>query len=124
VATEEKRKQNSDEQPEKRGFTMKKIIEGKRYDTTTAEPVASWDNGLSRSDFHNCEETLYLTKNGAWFIYGRGGAMSAWRKPVGNMWSGGGDIKVVSHRDAQAWLEGNGFDAEVEQYFSDRIQDA
>jgi hypothetical protein len=103
---------------------MKKIIEGKRYDTDTAEPVASWDNGLSRRDFNNCEETLYQTINGAWFIHGRGGAKSAWRKPVGNMWSGGENIEAIIPQDAQAWLEEKGFNDDVEKYFSDRIQDA
>ena len=37
---------------------MKSIINGKRYDTETAQELASWDNGCNCGDFHECEETL------------------------------------------------------------------
>ena len=35
-------------------FTMKKIINGKRYDTETAEKIGVWDNARSISDFDCC----------------------------------------------------------------------
>jgi hypothetical protein len=103
---------------------MKRIIEGLRYDTLTAEAVASWDNGRSYTDFRHCEENLYCTKNKEWFIHGKGGPLTEWRKPVGNMWAGGEDIKVLSAPEAQFWLEEKGFDDAVEEYFSDEILDA
>ena len=43
---------------------MKKIINGKRYDTETAEKIGVWDNARSISDFDCCEETLYRKRTG------------------------------------------------------------
>ena len=39
---------------------MKKIVNGRLYDTDTAKMFGSWSNGLSSSDFHYCTEDLYL----------------------------------------------------------------
>ncbi len=47
---------------------MKRIINGERYDTETAE--VDWDNGYYGGDFKRCEETLSRTKKGAWFSCG------------------------------------------------------
>ena len=41
---------------------MKQVIDGKRYDTETAERVAYDDNSLPVNDFNNWDETLYRTK--------------------------------------------------------------
>lgn len=35
---------------------MKKIIDGKKYDTETAKLVGEWTNGYSYNDFHYCTE--------------------------------------------------------------------
>jgi hypothetical protein len=61
---------------------MKSIIDRKRYDTTTAEEIADWWNGCSNSDFHHCNETLYRTKNGAWFLHGIGGPLSPYAESL------------------------------------------
>ena len=55
---------------------MKTIINGRMYDTETAEKIAGWDNGIYGRDFRSCEETLYKKKTGEYFIYGSGGADS------------------------------------------------
>jgi len=47
---------------------MKEIINGKTYNTDTAELVASGDNGLSYSDCWRQTEELYLTRKGNYFI--------------------------------------------------------
>ena len=52
---------------------MKKIIEGKVYDTETADCAAEWSSPHTRSDFHYCEEGLYRTKKGTWFLAGEAG---------------------------------------------------
>ena len=92
---------------------MKKIIEGKTYNTKTAEEVAGWTNGLGGSDFRNCEETLYKTKKGAWFICGSGGPMSDWSESNGNTTWGGDGILVLSESEALAWCESKDVDADV-----------
>ena len=55
---------------------MKMIIDKKRYDTSSAQEIAAHWNGCSRSDFRFLNETLYRTKNDAWFLHGAGGALT------------------------------------------------
>ena len=49
---------------------MKKIINGKKYDTETAEYVDRWSNDLCHSDVHWCSEELYRKKTSEFFLYG------------------------------------------------------
>lgn len=104
---------------------MKKIIDGKRYDTEKATLVAEWDNGLGYSDFGWCETSLYCTQNGSWFLAGEGGALSEWSEPCGNNGRGGGSgIKPLSELEAREWLEWHEFTDELEEYFKDALVDA
>jgi hypothetical protein len=104
---------------------MKRIIDGLRYDTSTATEVASWSNHHYRSDFAWCEETLYRTANGAWFIDGEGGPSSKYAVPVGNNERGGGGcITPLGSDEARAWLEERDEHAALEQYFADELKDA
>ena len=48
---------------------MKKIIEGKTYNTETALLLGDWQN-LWKGDYHYCREELYRTKKGTYFLYG------------------------------------------------------
>lgn len=41
---------------------MKQVIDGKLFNTETAERVAHDDNSLPVNDFNNWDETLYRTK--------------------------------------------------------------
>ena len=41
---------------------MKKIINGKKYDTETAEELAYWENMPNALDFNQYSETLYRKK--------------------------------------------------------------
>ena len=62
---------------------MKKVINGKLYDTATAEQLAEDWNGLSDSDFKCCTETLYKTPKGNYFLHGEGGALTEWAEHNG-----------------------------------------
>lgn len=93
---------------------MKKVINGKVYNTETATQIANWDNGIYGSDFQACDETLYVTSKGAYFVHGEGGAMSRWSQPCGsNGTSGGSGIEVLSQAEALEWCENHGVDADV-----------
>lgn len=94
---------------------MKKVIDGKVYNTDTAEEVGSWDNGGFPGDFNRCEEALYKTPKGAYFLYGSGGARSRWGRSVeaGNAMTSGEDIVALSETEAQTWCEEHGIDADV-----------
>ena len=85
---------------------MKKIINGKRYNTETAEKLGYRHNGLSCRDFGNLEETLYRTKKGNFFLYGEGGGFT-WAASChgdGSRSSGCG-IKPLTINEAKAWVE-------------------
>lgn len=82
---------------------MKKIIDGKLYNTDTATRLADWDNGEA-GNFDYCEETLYRTKKGAYFLYGCGGARSSYSRDCGyGNSSGGEDISVLTEEEAKEW---------------------
>ena len=85
---------------------MKKIINGKRYDTDTAKEMASASYSGSVRDFAYWEETLYRKSTGEFFLYGEGGPASKYARPVGqNNWSGGERIMPLTLEEAQEWAE-------------------
>lgn len=84
---------------------MKKIINGKRYDTDTATLIGNAGYGHP-GDFEYWEENLYRKKTGEFFIHGEGGAMSKYSRKTGqNEWSGGEEIRPLTLREAQDWAE-------------------
>jgi hypothetical protein len=104
---------------------MKKVIDGKVYNTETAEAVYSWDNGHYAGDFKQCEETLYRTKKGVFFLYGEGGPMSKYAVPVGNNARGyGSDIEVMTDNEAVLWLESKNAISAIEKLFPDYLEEA
>jgi len=103
---------------------MKKVVEGKVYNTETAELIHSWDNGCYAGDFHACEETLYQTKKGAFFIHGSGGALSKYAVPVAGGTGGSDNIKPVTRQEASDWLEKHDGTDAIEEHFSDIIEEA
>ena len=62
---------------------MKKIIDGKVYNTDTAKKIGEWSYGRY-GDINYVEETLYQTKKGAFFIYYEGGANTSYGVDTGN----------------------------------------
>jgi len=84
---------------------MKRIINGKRYDTKTAVCVERWCNGLGSGDFKHCDEYLYRTKNGNYFLYGEGGPMTIWSESNGNTSYGSSGILALNPSEVLQWLE-------------------
>ena len=84
---------------------MKSVIDKKLYDTDTAEKIASWGNGLSTSDFNYCEESLYLSPEGDWFLHGTGGDMTA-----------------LSRDEVIGWLSAKDAPKVIEEYFIAAIE--
>lgn len=84
---------------------MKKIINGKRYDTETAKLVGEASNS-NRTDFRYWSEELYQKITGEFFLYGVGGAASKYNRAVGqNEWTGGEEIRPLNLKEAQEWAE-------------------
>lgn len=103
---------------------MKKIINGKKYDTDTAQELASWDNGGGWRDFHHCEETLYRKKTGEFFLFGEGGPMTKYAVSQGqNSWSGGSKIIPLTHETARQWAEEHLDGDDYEAIFGPVVED-
>ena len=84
---------------------MKRIINGRRYDTETAKLLgqASYSNS---TDFAYWSEELYVKRTGEYFLYGEGGPMSKYSQQVGqNEWTGGQEIIPLSLKEAKKWTE-------------------
>jgi hypothetical protein len=85
---------------------MRKIINGKSYDTETAKLIEEYStSGLSRSDFRYYQESLYLKKTGEFFLDGEGHAMTKYRSQCGNSSSWGSAIIPLKLSEAKEWVE-------------------
>ena len=96
---------------------MKKIINGKVYNTQTAKCVGemSWGN---MSDFAYCNEELYRKSTGEYFLFGEGGGMSKYAKSSGqNSWGWGDAIIPMTIEEAKVWAEENLDGDEYEKIF-------
>lgn len=85
---------------------MKKIINGKKYDTDTAQKVGWWGAEYAVNDFYFYEETLYRKRTGEFFLHGSGNAASKYAKRVEmNTWAGGEEIIPLTYDAAREWAE-------------------
>lgn len=84
---------------------MKKIINGKRYDTETAEEIGFWRTDRSVTDFSYCEETLYRKRTGEFFLYGEGGPSSPYSHAAYDMMGSGEAIVPLTEDEAKTWAE-------------------
>lgn len=105
---------------------MKRIINGKRYNTETATLIAHVGSATEDvRDFRYHDTNLYRTVRGNWFVAGKGGPMSQWARSTGqNSWSGGSGLRPIDPDEARDLLEDHRYTAELEQYFSSDIEDA
>lgn len=88
---------------------MKKIINGRKYDTETAKEIYYFDNGYCKvSDFKWYRETLYQKKTGEYFLHGEGNGLSPYKEYVPNCGYGRGEkIIPLSENGAKKWAEKN-----------------
>lgn len=102
---------------------MKKIINGKVYDTETAQVLGSWSNMSDRS-FERIDETLYRKRTGEFFLHGEGGPMSRYAVQIGqNNWRGGEKITPLSWDDARSWVESHLNSEDYERIFGPVSED-
>lgn len=98
---------------------MKRIIEGKMYNTETATCVASCNKGYGGWDFQAVHEEIYIKKTGEWFLYGFGGAMTEYAEEDGNSWTRGEKIIPFTKDEAKEWLAENNRVDEYIKYFGE-----
>ena len=85
---------------------MKKIINGKVYDTDTARKLGSYENMADYRNFHYFCEALYQKRTGEYFLHGEGGPMTQYARTIDqNSWSGGEKIMPMSVEAARKWAE-------------------
>ncbi len=102
---------------------MKKIINGKVYDTEKAKELGSYANYGSWRDFNHFEEKLYKKKTGEFFLFGEGGPSTRYAERVGtNEWSGGERIMPMTYDEAKAWAEEHLDADEYEEIFGEIVE--
>lgn len=84
---------------------MRKVINGRTYNTDTSKIIGQWDNGHYGNDFKSCRERLYKNTKGAYFLHGEGGPMSKYAAPHGNSVGWGEDIIPMTAEEAREWAE-------------------
>lgn len=84
---------------------MKKIINGKLYNTETAKKLAEFQSPHSYSDFEYFEEALYQKRTGEYFLAGRGNALSKYSEVYAGASHSGERITPISYAQAQQWAE-------------------
>tara|TARA_B100001250_G_scaffold34353_2_gene27807 strand:- start:7931 stop:8236 length:306 start_codon:yes stop_codon:yes gene_type:complete len=98
------------------------IIEGKKYNTETAEELASWHNRKIKC--FKCDEKIYRTTKGAYFIWGEGGSATPWSKKIGSDSVAGSKIIVLTEAEVldrlEKWQDINAIDT----HFSHMIEEA
>lgn len=86
---------------------MKKILNGKLYDTDTATEIGSWTYSHP-GDFNYIKETLYRKQTGEFFLYACGGANTQYSKELSyNEWCSGSAFIREGERDfdPREWVE-------------------
>ena len=102
---------------------MKKIINGRVYDTEKAHRLGYNGGG---DGFHSWHEELYQKRTGEFFLYGEGGPATkyAYYVDANNAWSGGNKIIPMTVETAMEWAEENLTAEEYEQIFGLPDEDA
>ena len=102
---------------------MRRILDGLRYDTETAEDLATWSNGYEAGNWHHEEETLHRSPKGQLFIHGWGGPLSGYSESHGNNHSGSERLWLVDENEAFEWLIERELDVKAEELFPGRVRE-
>lgn len=85
---------------------MKQIINGKMYNTETAQEIGCGSNGMNLDNLWFVEETLYRKQNGEFFLDGHGGPLSRYSRPNGSFSRcGARELVPLGAEEAKAWVE-------------------
>lgn len=100
---------------------MKKIINGKKYDTETATEIKYYTNGWSCSrSFERVDETLYRKKTGEFFLLGEGGPLTKYaRRTSSSEWCGDSRIIPLTEAEAREWLAEHANGDKYEEVFGE-----
>lgn len=104
---------------------MIKNINGKMYNTETAESILFWSNGCSHSDFNYRSKELFKANDSSWFILHYGGANTDMAELQGSNASEGSSIEPISEKQAFQFVVdyNDGVDCLV-RFFTDFLMNA
>lgn len=103
---------------------MKKVINGKTYNTETASTIGFYSAPYSVNDHHYFKETLYKTKKGNFFLAGEGGGLTKYARQCGDSVCYGDGIIPLDPDSALSWVERNLNPELTEKLFSHMIEEA
>ena len=84
---------------------MRKIINGRKYNTKTAECVGEMASTYNFNDGYYYWEELYRKRTGEFFLHGAGNGLSPYAQSVGMGSTSGENIFPISEEDARKWGE-------------------
>nr|WP_051700123.1 hypothetical protein [Limosilactobacillus reuteri] len=84
---------------------MEEIINGRMYDTETAQRKGTWANTWNDNDYSQVIETLYQKKNGEYFLECIAGPSSIYKIYSGGKTWGQIFLKPIFHIDAVEWAK-------------------
>ena len=84
---------------------MRKIINGRKYKTKTAECVGEMASTYNFNDGYYYWEELYRKRTGEFFLHGAGNGLSPYAQSVGMGSTSGENIFPISEEDARKWGE-------------------
>lgn len=99
---------------------MKKIINGSRYNTETAQRLGVHENNFLPNDIYYRGQDLYRTKAGKYFIHNYG---NGFPKQDGN-WGWGEEITPITEDAAREWAEKYLDGSTYEAAFGEVVEDA
>ena len=102
---------------------MKLTINAQVYDTQKAILVTKAANN-GAGELRSTVETLYRSRNGNWFLHGKGGALTEYAQHRGTSITSGERITPITEDEALDWCELNLAQAAIERHFGHLIQDA
>ena len=104
---------------------MKQIINGKVYDTETAEQIASHGSMVDQGDFYALAETLYKDPSGEYFLHCQGGAATQYAKQTNEGTTYGEEMQVLTKEEALDWCEERSINADsIIEEFADILENA
>ena len=87
---------------------MKRVIQGKIYDTQTANLIVVLPCLHAKDNWKWNETTLYRTPMGRYFLVGKGEALSRWAQATPSGAIAGEGLEPISQADARAYAVDTG----------------
>ena len=96
-------------------YEIRKIIDGRIYDTKTAKRVLHLDCHRFGDDFEWENTDVYLSPKGQWFLAGRGNALSRWATRQVDGPVAGDGIELLNEDEVKVLFQQ--YDGPYEVYF-------